>query len=64
MISDQLETDPSDLAVHRIADAFELMGSTFLLDMHDVGSTLFFWRKALQIRHNGRYIKTTFTQYD
>ena len=39
----------------RIADAFELMGSTFLLDMHDVGSTLFFWRKALQIRHNGRY---------
>lgn len=39
----------------RIADAFELMGSTFLLDMHDLGSTLFFWRKALQIRHNGRY---------
>ena len=50
--------------IYRIADAFELMGSTFLLDMHDVGSTLFFWRKALQIRHNGRYIKTTFTQYD
>ena len=40
--------------IYRIADAFELMGSTFLLDMHDVGSTLFFWRKALQIRHNGR----------
>ena len=43
----------------RIADAFELMGSTFLLDMHDVGSTLFFWRKALQIRHNGRYIQSS-----
>ena len=28
------------------------MGSTFLLDMHDVGSTLFFWRKALQIRNS------------
>ena len=43
--------------IYRIADAFELMGSTFLLDMHDVGSTLFFWRKALQIRHNGRYVQ-------
>ncbi len=34
----------------RIADAFELMGSTFLLDMHDLGSTLFFWKKAMEIR--------------
>ncbi len=41
----------------RIADAFELMGSTFLLDMHDLGSTLFFWRKALEIRHGGQYAK-------
>ncbi|TRY78259.1 hypothetical protein TCAL_11693 [Tigriopus californicus] len=39
----------------RIAEAFELAGSTFLLDMHDVGSTLFFWRKALEIRHEGLY---------
>ena len=39
----------------RIADAFELMGSTFLLDLHDMGSTLFFWRKALEIRHEGAY---------
>ena len=42
---------------HRIADAFELMGSTFLLDMHDLGSTLFFWRKSLEIRHEGTYLK-------
>ena len=42
---------------HRIADAFELMGSTFLLDMHDLGSTLFFWRKSLEIRHEGTYAK-------
>jgi len=41
----------------RIADAFELMGATFLLDMHDVGSTLFFWRKAVEIRHGGRYAR-------
>eukprot|EP00095_Tigriopus_kingsejongensis_P006985 snap_masked-scaffold430_size173499-processed-gene-0.1 protein:Tk06985 transcript:snap_masked-scaffold430_size173499-processed-gene-0.1-mRNA-1 annotation:"hypothetical protein TcasGA2_TC010662" len=39
----------------RIAEAFELAGSSFLLDMHDVGSTLFFWRKALEIRHEGLY---------
>ncbi len=41
----------------RIAAAFELMGSTFLLDMHDVGSALFFWRKAMEIRHEGRYAR-------
>ncbi len=39
----------------RIADAFELMGSTFLIDFHDIGSTLFFWRKALEIRYEGTY---------
>ena len=39
----------------RIADAFELIGSTFLLDLHDIGSTMFFWRKALEIRHEGAY---------
>ena len=36
-----------------IASAFELMGSTFLLDLHDVGSTMFFWRKAMEMRHEG-----------
>ncbi len=40
-----------------IADAFELIGSTFLLDMRDVGSTLFFWRKALEIRLGGQYAR-------
>ena len=35
----------------RIADAFELIGSSFLLDLHDLGSTLFFWRKGLEIRY-------------
>ena len=37
----------------RIAEAFELMGSTFLMDLHDVSSALFFWRKSVQIRHEG-----------
>ena len=36
-----------------IASAFELMGSTFLLDLHDQGSTMFFWRKAMEMRHEG-----------
>ena len=39
----------------RIAEAFELIGTTFLLDFHDIGSTLFFWRKALEIRYEGTY---------
>lgn len=39
----------------RVADAFELMGTTFLMDFHDIGSTLFFWRKALEIRYEGSY---------
>ena len=44
---------------NRIADAFELIGTTFLLDFHDIGSTLFFWRKALEIRYEGdfRYVE-------
>ena len=41
----------------RIAEAFELMGSTFLMDLHDVSSTLFFWRKSVQIRHDGEFKK-------
>lgn len=39
----------------RIADSFELIGTTFLTDFHDIGSTLFFWRKALEIRYEGEY---------
>ena len=30
----------------RICDAFELMGASFLLDAHDMGSCLFFWNKV------------------
>jgi len=33
------------------------MGSTFLMDLHDVSSTLFFWRKSVQIRHDGEFKK-------
>lgn len=39
----------------RIAEAFELIGTTFLIDFHDIGSTLFFWRKALEIRYEGEF---------
>merc|ERR1719433_261219 len=39
----------------RIAESFELIGTTFLVDFHDIGSTLFFWRKALEIRYEGTY---------
>ena len=48
-----LETEIYD--PQRIAEAFELIGTTFLLDMHDMGSTLFFWRKALEIRYEGSF---------
>ncbi len=41
----------------RIANAFELMGSTFQLENHDVSSALFFWRKALEIRLDSVYAK-------
>ncbi|QQP41437.1 Fem-1A [Caligus rogercresseyi] len=37
----------------RIADSFELIGSTFLLDLFDLGSTLFFWKRALLMRYSG-----------
>ena len=30
----------------RVCDAFELMGASFLLDAHDMGSCLFFWHKV------------------
>ena len=29
-----------------MCDAFELMGASFLLDAHDMGSCLFFWHKV------------------
>ena len=31
----------------RVCDAFELMGASFLLDAHDMGSCLFFWHKVI-----------------
>jgi len=34
----------------RVCDAFELMGASFLLDAHDMGSCLFFWHKGLEFR--------------
>ena len=40
---------------NRVAESFELIGTTFLLDFHDIGSTLFFWRKALEIRYEGDF---------
>ncbi|XP_040573330.1 protein fem-1 homolog A-like [Lepeophtheirus salmonis] len=45
---DKVKYDP-----YRIANAFELIGSTFLLDLYDLGSTLFFWKRALEIRYSG-----------
>lgn len=35
----------------RVADAYELMGSTCLDEHHDLQLALQFWRKAVQIRH-------------
>jgi len=37
----------------RICDAFELMGASFLIDAHDMGSCLFFWHKGLEFRAEG-----------
>ena len=39
--------------IKRICDAFELMGASFLLETHDMSSSLFLWRKAIELR-NGR----------
>jgi len=45
--------DRIDYNIPKVCSCFELMGATFLLDMHDVGTTLFLWRKALDLRCNG-----------
>ncbi|XP_023322386.1 protein fem-1 homolog C isoform X2 [Eurytemora carolleeae] len=45
--------DKIDYPIAKVCDAFELLGSSFLLDLHDMGTTLFLWRKALEIRNNG-----------
>lgn len=37
---------------HRIAEAHELMGSTFLDEHHDLPTALEHWRKALELRAN------------
>lgn len=36
----------------RIADAYELLGSTFLDEHYDIQTALSYWRKALDIRYN------------
>eukprot|EP00092_Neocalanus_flemingeri_P030503 GFUD01033118.1.p1 GENE.GFUD01033118.1~~GFUD01033118.1.p1 ORF type:complete len:651 (+),score=133.69 GFUD01033118.1:226-2178(+) len=37
--------------IERICDAFELMGASFLLETHDMSSSIFFWRKAMELRN-------------
>jgi len=37
--------------IERICDAFELMGASFLLETHDMSSSIFFWRKAVELRN-------------
>jgi len=37
--------------IERICDAFELMGASFLLETHDMSSSVFFWRKAMELRN-------------
>lgn len=38
----------------RIAEAHELLGSTFLDEHHDLQTALHYWRKALQLRHDNK----------
>jgi len=42
--------DVTDFPLERICDAFDLMGASFLLETQDISSTLFFWRKSLELR--------------
>ena len=37
--------------IERICDAYELMGASSLLEKHDMSSTVFFWRKAMELRN-------------
>ena len=36
--------------LERICDAFDLMGASFLLETQDISSSLFFWRKSIELR--------------
>ena len=45
--------DVTDFPLERICDAFDLMGASFLLETQDISSTLFFWRKSLELRAGG-----------
>lgn len=42
--------DKYDYSIERICDAFDLMGASFLLETQDISSSLFFWRKSLELR--------------
>ena len=42
--------DVHDYPLERICDAFDLMGASFLLETQDISSSLFFWRKSLELR--------------
>ena len=39
-----------DYPLERICDAFDLMGASFLLETQDISSSLFFWRKSIELR--------------
>ena len=42
--------DVNEYPLERICDAFDLMGASFLLETQDISSSLFFWRKSLELR--------------
>ena len=42
--------DIHEYSIERICDAFDLMGASFLLETQDISSSLFFWRKSLELR--------------
>lgn len=41
----------------RIADGYELLGTTFLDEHHDIQAALQYWRKAATIRHDSAVVK-------
>ena len=42
--------DVHEYPLGRICDAFDLMGASFLLETQDISSSLFFWRKSIELR--------------
>lgn len=42
--------DVNDYSLERICNAFDLMGASFLLETQDISSSLFFWRKSIELR--------------